>query len=201
MDIMINGQQLDFSLENEKTVGDILHAVEQDCLQNNATIVRICIDDKLVHEDDFEKTFECSIDSVKTMQLETMSEDDVIKLLQDITSSLEKTIDQLLQIPILLQSSKDNEVSSIVVAFTEQFNLVQKLAYFCGLFPEKFQDFVIENQNISTFFQDFTPILQEFESSLASHDTVLTGDLAEYEIVPRLQAFVNASTTLYGAIC
>jgi hypothetical protein len=40
---------------------------------------------------------------------------------------------------------------------------------------------------VSDFFADLTPVLSEFEEALKANDTVLVGDLAEYEICPRLK--------------
>ncbi len=201
MDIVINGQQLEFSLENEKNIGDVLQAIETDCEASNATIIRICTDGHLVTEDDFESTCKKSLDSVQKLQLETMSEKDVILFIENTSTALEEIITQLLQVPVLLQSNKDGEVSTIVMNFVDKLDSIQHISYFCSLFPNRFDDLRIENTNISGFLQELTPILQEFEDSLASHDTVLTGDLAEYEIVPKLQAFVNATTAYLGAPC
>ncbi len=201
MEIIINEQLLEFSLENEKTVGDILFAIEQDCAKNNATIIRICINGNQIEESDFDAAAKESLDTVKTISLETMSENDVLHFLQEIANSLPETIAQLLKIPVLLQSNKDAEVSNTVISFADTFKAMQKLVSFCGLFPQKFNNFTIDGQNLSVFFQDFTPVLQEFESSLETRDTVLTGDLAEYEIAPRLQAFVDATATQYGTLC
>ncbi len=201
MEIIINEQLLEFSLENEKTVGDILFAIEQDCAKNKATIIRICINGNQIDESDFDAAAKESLETVKTISLETMSESDVLHYLQELINSLPETIAQLLKIPVLLQSNKDAEVSNTVISFADTFKDMQKLVSFCGLFPQKFNNFTIGGENLSVFFQDFIPILQEFESSLETRDTVLTGDLAEYEIAPRLQAFVDATTTQYGELC
>ncbi len=42
------------------------------------------------------------------------------------------------------------------------------------------------------FFADFSPILIDFEQALQNNDTVLIGDLSEYEICPRLKAISEA---------
>ncbi len=201
MEIIINGQQLDFSLENENTIGDILREIEADCAQNNATIIRICIDGTYINESDFDTALTQSVDSVNIMELETISEEGVILLLQDTSKAIESTIEQLITIPVLLQSNKDNEASAIVMQFVDQFDAIHQLMYFFSLFPNRFSSFTIGNKTVAEYLQDFTPILQEFEESLISRDTVLTGDLAEYEIVPRLQTFVDASTSLNEALC
>ncbi len=201
MDIIINGQQLEFSLESEKTIGDVLKAIEADCTANNAAIIRICIDGKVLQEENFETALNTSLETVKKMQLETINEADALTFLQNTTNDMQVLIEQLLKVPVLLQSNKDNEVSNIVVSFVNIFNNIGQIVYFSTIFEDRFSNFTVDGQNLTDFMQDFTPILQEFETSLSSHDTVLTGDLAEYEIVPRLEAFVKATQTHYGATC
>ena len=41
-------------------------------------------------------------------------------------------------------------------------------------------------QKISDFLADFAPILSDFENAFKDKDTVLIGDLSEYEIAPRI---------------
>ena len=42
------------------------------------------------------------------------------------------------------------------------------------------------------FFEDFSPILHDFEDAMKNNDTVLIGDLSEYEICPRLKSISEA---------
>ena len=46
--------------------------------------------------------------------------------------------------------------------------------------------------NFNDFFKEFSPVLLDYEQALQSNDTVLIGDLSEYEICPRLQAISEA---------
>ena len=45
---------------------------------------------------------------------------------------------------------------------------------------------------LQDFFKEFSPVLLDYEQALQSNDTVLIGDLSEYEICPRLQAISEA---------
>ncbi len=170
----------------------MLKAIEFDCEKNNATIINIKVDDTLVNEDIFQQVFEKPIDSIQKLELQTISENDVITFLNTINISSNAIINDLLQVPVLLQSNKDLEVSNIVTSFVDHFNTICHTMSLCNLFPSRFSSFVIEDKSFSAFLEDFTPILNDLESSLTSKDTVLTGDLAEYEIVPRLQSFSKA---------
>ena len=46
--------------------------------------------------------------------------------------------------------------------------------------------------NIEDFFAEFSPILKDFEDALQNNDTVMLGDLSEYEICPRLKDISKA---------
>ena len=54
-----------------------------------------------------------------------------------------------------------------------------------------YQKINIDGKKINEFFQEFSQILNDFEQAIASKDTVLMGDLAEYEISPRLLAIAK----------
>ena len=49
MDLYINGQKLDITLEDEKTVGDVLRSFEKTAAQNKCATVGIQIDGKQVN--------------------------------------------------------------------------------------------------------------------------------------------------------
>ncbi len=189
MEIYVNDKKMHFSLENEKTLGDILKAVERDCEKSNATIISITVNDTLLSDETFEKAFIQPLDSIQKIGLQTVSEDDVLFMLRNIVAVGDEISEKMQNIPVLLQGNKDIEVSHIVTSFVDCFNTICHIMGLCVLFPDKFSSLKIGDQNFSEFLNDFTPILQDFESSLTNKDTVLTGDLAEYEIVPRLQLF------------
>ena len=44
----INGDETSVQLENEKTIGDVLHSFELTCEENNAAVIGISIDDKII---------------------------------------------------------------------------------------------------------------------------------------------------------
>ena len=196
MTINLNGIELDFSLEQEQTVGEVLSAIEQNCVQNNAAITSITVDGNLLSEAKFNDIFNAPLDSFKVIDLETISETDVYSLLGNMSDFLPELSERMLEVPVLLQSNKDTDVASIVVSFVDAFSYINKTLYFTTIFPDSFENLTIGDQTPSDFMQDFMPILKDFEESLESGDTVLTSDLAEYEIVPRLESLI-ATSKLY----
>ena len=47
-------------------------------------------------------------------------------------------------------------------------------------------------KNLSDFLSDLSPILKDFSDALENSDSVLLGDLSEYEICPRLESLSKA---------
>ena len=64
------------------------------------------------------------------------------------------------------------------------------------LFPEDFKNTTIDDMPFNQFFADFQPVLSDFEQALQNNDSVLIGDLSEYEICPRLKAISTALTKM-----
>ena len=79
----------------------------------------------------------------------------------------------------------------IINRFAESFDILCHLATLSSLFPAKFDGKKIAEKSLAEFLKDFSPILTDFEDSLKNKDTVLTGDLAEYELKPRLEAYIS----------
>ena len=55
MDFYVNGNKIDIKLENEKTIGDVLRAFEEECAKNNATTISIFVDNEQVRADTFDE--------------------------------------------------------------------------------------------------------------------------------------------------
>ena len=49
----------------------------------------------------------------------------------------------------------------------------------------------IDGVNVHDFFGDFLNILAEFEDAIKNSDSVMLGDLAEYEITPRIESIIT----------
>ena len=59
----INGDKVEVQLENEKTVGDVLHSFELTCEENNAAVIGITVDGKAITAESF-ATFRDSFDEI-----------------------------------------------------------------------------------------------------------------------------------------
>ena len=89
MEIKINGKPLDFALDNEKTIGDILTALEQWLTSSGHRMSELTIDGKTVSASMIEEVFAREINTIKILDICTNTVADLavsslISLLDDI---------------------------------------------------------------------------------------------------------------------
>lgn len=94
--------------------------------------------------------------------------DQYAQSLIDIAGDLDK-------VAIQLQTGKDRIAMGIIIRLTELLQSFLRCA--------KWMEY---EETITQFTEDLSSILNELEEALKSNDTVLIGDLLEYEIKPRL---------------
>lgn len=191
MEIIVNGLKADITLDTEKTLGDVLRNFELECSRNNATTVDITIDGETIRADQFDNVTARDIDHIHTLELTTVSEKDILDAFRQLSTVFETVISELPHISVQFQNGQDK------LAVESIKNLADSIAYFCHiatlamLFPGRFGDIHIANMTVSDFFNELSPLLTEFENALKNNDTVLIGDIAEYEICPRLESLVK----------
>lgn len=193
MKLLLNGQEIGFTLENEKTVGDVLRSLELECEKNNATIIRIAINGSEVQADKIEELNAVSVEQCDTADIMTISSSDIIASMKDIVPEMEKLTASLEELPVILQGGDTNKAGAVIKSFTDMFDVLCHLMTLTALFPDIFADKKIDGMSFADFIKSFSPVLEDFENAYSSSDTVLTGDLAEYELKPRFESFINAA--------
>ena len=191
MKIEINGQPLTFTLENEKTIGDILNALEKQFEENESTIIEIVLNGKNVTADEIDSLSSREILDTDSIAVTSVCADGIIQSLKELASDFEPLCSELEELPVLMQQNNDKKSFDIINRFAESFDILCHLATLSSLFPAKFEGKLIAEKSLTEFLKDFSPVLTDFEQSLKNKDTVLTGDLAEYELKPRLEAYVS----------
>ncbi|MCR5605558.1 MAG: hypothetical protein K6F69_01905 [Treponema sp.] len=194
MELFINGEKIDITLESEKTVGDVLSSLEKEFAANNATTVNIVINDTVVKPEDMDSVFAMSLEGINNIKLSVVSENEIQASFIDLASKFSDAADKLEQVPVELQSGKDSEVGVIIRNVADEIDRFCHIVNLSNLFPEKYGKMTIDGMSVKDFFADFSPILADFENALKDKDTVTTGDLAEYEISPRMRAIASTCT-------
>ena len=103
---------------------------------------------------------------------------------------MEKPISEIVQrleeLPLDIQTGKDSKAGETIQLFSR---IGEKLFRFLQILKSKglvFDSFCIEGISAKEFLNNFNSILEELTMAYGNQDTVLIGDLAEYELAPRL---------------
>ena len=270
MEILINGQKADIRPDTEKTVGEILCALDNWLADSGHRLSGLCIDGETTSIADMESCFNREIDSISlldihTSALTTLIAESLVYLLQDIASYeaadhaekspfaanwikspgacllaeqspelfhwavqafsgegtgtyplrmhteelirelqdplgemgkaeplVSEVCSRLEEFPLDIQTGKDvraaetvNIFSGIVEKIFRVFNVLK-----LGGFPVG--EIMVEKTPIETYISEFNTALLELIAAYEQKDTVLVGDLAEYEMAPRLRSLHSA---------
>jgi hypothetical protein len=191
MDFYVNKEKIDITLENEKTVGDVLKSFEEECARNNATTINIVLNGNNVNAEDFEKASATELSDNTKLELTIVTCDEVKKAFENQKSACSAISEELKLLPVKLQGGKDKEATEMIAKLADLIENFCHTATLSALFPDLYEKLKVDGKTVSEFFQDFSGILNDFEQAISSKDTVLMGDLAEYEISPRLESIAK----------
>jgi hypothetical protein len=99
---------------------------------------------------------------------------------------------ELAELPVLLQTGKEGEAMKAVLYFIEIFNKVIRII------PELRRSGIdtgslkVGDSTMAEFYGSFNDILRQLTEAFEHKDAVLIGDLAEYEVLPRMKCFFAA---------
>lgn len=191
MEFYVNNEKIDILLEDEKTIGDVLKAFEMECAKNNATTINITLNGKNIGADEFDSIFNEPIKDDTKLELVIITQDEIKSSFEVQIAECDSISAELLELPVRLQSGKDKEATDLIAKLADFIEKFCHTATLSALFEDIYKKLIIDGKKVNEFFQEFSEILNDFEQAIASKDTVLMGDLAEYEISPRLQAIAK----------
>ena len=192
MELFVNGNKLDITLENEKTVGDVLKSFEEECAKNNATTVSIILNGTIVNADAFDSAAKTPLADDTKLELSVVSESDITNSLAYEAKIARQIAADLEQVPVQLQSGKDKDAAIVISRLADLIDSFCQTTSLAALFPDLFAKLTINDAPVNTFFEEFSAILGDFKQAMENKDSVLIGDLAEYEISPRLISLADA---------
>jgi len=196
MQLKVNGENVDITLEGEKTVGEVLKSFEAEASKNEATTTNIILNGKEIGADEFEKILDEPILNDTSIELTVISKTALVRNFKDSGRKLEDMQAKLGTVSILLQSGKDAQVGKIIADLADEISNFLHIARLSSLFPDFYKGLQAGGKDIGQFLEDFMPFLKDFEEALESKDTVTVGDIAEYEISPRLKQMAESVASL-----
>jgi len=112
--------------------------------------------------------------------------------LQETTKKLKGLIPIITDVALMLQTGNDKKAMDSVLHFID---LSEKLIrIFPFLVEQGYTDIrkqFIENDNFNDFYKDLNDILIELVEAFNINDSILIGDLMEYEIAPRIDKLLK----------
>jgi len=192
IDFYINGQKIDAQIEDEQTVGDVLKSFERTCEENEAAVIGIVVDGIQITAETFDEEAAKPISSNSKFEFSIVTKNDIKASFAKLAELFTQLAIEMEQVPVALQNGKNVEVSKSIKNLADSIEQFCHVATLASLFPETFNNTKIGSINFNEFFAEFSPILKDFEEALQNNDSVMLGDLSEYEICPRLQSISAA---------
>ena len=184
----INGEQVEVQLEGEKTVGDVLKSFEITCEENNAAVIGITVDGNIITAETFDQAAAKPLDKDTKFEFSVVTKDSIKQSFSALSQLFSELAQKMEDVPAALQSGKNKEAGESIKKVADSIDEFCHVAALASLFPKDFNNTQIDGMSFTAFFEEFKPVLNDFEQALKNNDTVLIGDLSEYEICPRLRA-------------
>jgi len=190
MVIKINGEELSYTLENEKTLGEVLGSIEEACCREHETIVQISVDGKELTSQELDLLFTQPVDTDITIGLSTFSGAEIRNYMKGLMKELSGYAEEFEQIPVYMQTGKDVQVLDLLGTFSEKLNELYRSLLLSDV-TELPIDIQIEEKSIHEYQKDITALLHDIVSSIEEKDIIQVGDLAEYELAPLVKTLIN----------
>ncbi|MDR3312497.1 MAG: hypothetical protein LBS64_05145 [Spirochaetaceae bacterium] len=179
MKVTINGHPVDVTLDTEKTVGDVLSSLETLCSSNGAAIIGVALDGQGVPPEQIAAMSDRDAGTAQNLAVTTVTGDDLRDALAEMTPRFQALCGELEMLAVHLHSGAQGDALRIIQGTADTISDFCAISRFADLFPERFG-------RVKDFFVEIAPLLKDFCEAIQNNDTVLTGDLAEYEIKPRI---------------
>ncbi len=197
MKISINGNAIDYQIDQEETLGQVLGALEHECEKNGMTITSISVDGKTLESNDLDTLFSRSPEDVSSVDLETISGSDLVAIIHRIGERMREHVENLSDIPVLLQTGEDSRVMTIIHSFAGDFeSLCQSLPLLKTIGEKNISAILVEEIPLEEYPAQLTPLLGELIDAIKANDTVLIGDISEYELAPKVESLASVLTTV-----
>jgi hypothetical protein len=272
MEITINGQTADITPDNEKTVGEVMAALEQWIANAGQRLSGLSINNKPVPSSEFEEIFRKDVASVNILDIKTISlselflesllnlhadieefeklkfdeKQEFLKIwekrpqalftleqmpdiygifvnlfsggdintkfvssvieerlrevkeplteLKNLKPLLDETCTKLTNLALDIQTGKDAQAAKTIQVFSglsEKILRAVEQLDIQGILSQEIK----EKEAFSEKINEFGKLIKELLEAYEKHDTVLVGDLAEYEASPKLQELYSAIIT------
>ena len=121
----------------------------------------------------------------------------ILASINDLIADIDDIIPRLSNVPMLFQTGDDHETMEIIKTLA---NILEKSISLFVIFKESFKlyldKFTVKEVSFEEFFHVLTDHLKELMSAIENKDSVMIGDLLEYEFVPNIEEIKNIVTRI-----
>ena len=109
----------------------------------------------------------------------------------------EETAKRLEDLPLDMQTGKDSKAAETITVFSSLVEKIFRLIFLFKYFKTDIESIEVPSmngsgkQNLKDYIGEFSAALKELISAFENKDSVLVGDLAEYELAPRLRSLTE----------
>ncbi|WP_455383386.1 hypothetical protein [Salinispira pacifica] len=104
---------------------------------------------------------------------------------------LRSSIPEISDVSVMLQTGKDREAMAAVITFTEILGKLIRIVPYLKEADSPLLGRSVEGRSLGDVAGELNGFLNELVEAFAAQDSVLIGDLLEYEIAPRVQQVVT----------
>jgi len=126
-----------------------------------------------------------------------LDRDIILDNLNSLINTIDDIMPKLSNVPILFQTGEDQEVMNIIK------NLANILENSIGLFAIFKEDsklhldkYTVKEVSFELFFKTMTEQLKELMTAIENNDSIMIGDLLEYEFLPNIEEIKNIFTKI-----
>ena len=155
IEFYINGQQIDVQIEDEETIGDVLHSFELTCEENKVAVIGILVDGKQITADIFDEESVKPLGKNTKFEFSIVTENDIKASYTKLSELFNELANQMEEVPVELQNGKNLEVSQSIKNVADSIDQFCHIATLASLFPETFTNTSINGMSFQEFFNDF----------------------------------------------
>ena len=122
MEIYINENKADITLDTEKILNDVLTGIENEITNSGAKIISINVDGENLNSKNFDDFAQKNIDEVNELRISSVYREEINLSFKNIKTAIEGIEENLSNISINLQTGKDSQVNKTIVDFADIFD-------------------------------------------------------------------------------
>jgi hypothetical protein len=200
MKVTINAEPVEVDIEAEGTALDLLSGINETLLESDMLMTDFDIDGKGASGFSDVDLSALSAAGVGRVEVRASAFADVASILvseaRETAEALRDILPALEDTAVSLQTGKDKEALDAIRVFSEKVAASTRIFSIVRQIRKADRLPLIGASSVPEFFDSMNAVLLELEEAFKAKDSVLLGDIAEYEIAPRLRDLIDTLESL-----